>query len=82
MKKAKFLYRWPDGSREYEYKGQQYSVNPNLYTSTALQHRMAQSGIDAAIDLERRRVEYAASHQHRYEDTVDYALNLFWESVN
>ena len=81
VKRAKFQFRMPDGSLEYEYKGRNYSVNPNLYTSTAQQHRHEQMCIDAEIEREQIAAEREANRPHRYEDTAEYGFELFWKSV-
>lgn len=81
-KRAKFLYRNMDGSLEYSYKGHQYSVNPNLYTITAVQHRQEQLCIDVQIEREKKAAEREASKPHRYEDTAEYGFEQFWKFVN
>lgn len=82
VKRAKFLYRNRDGSLEYSYNGRQYSINPNLYTSTAQQHRQEQDRIDEAINLEQRIAEREANKKYRYEDTAEYGFEQFWKMVN
>ena len=81
VKRATFLYRDRDGVLEYSYKGHKYTVNPHLYTSTAQQHRQEQSYIDAQIEREQRAIQREANRPHRYEDTAEYAFELFWKSV-
>lgn len=81
IKRAKFLFRNLDGSLEYSYKGREYSVNPNLYTSTATQHRLEQNCIDAQIEREKKAVEREANKPHRYEDTAEYGFEQFWKYV-
>jgi len=81
-KRGKFLFRWADGSLEYEYKGREYSVNPNLYTSIAQQHRQEQERIDEEIKREHRIAERIANNPYRYEDTAEYGFEQFWKSVN
>jgi hypothetical protein len=81
-KRAKFLYRNSDGSLEYSYNGHQYSINPNLYTSTAQQHRQEQSRIDETINLEQQIAEREANKKYRYEDTAEYGFEQFWKMVN
>ena len=81
MKRAKYLFRWADGSLEYEYKGREYTVNPNLYTSTAAQHRQEQSRIDNEIEREQKIAEREANRPFKYEDTAEYGFNKFWEMV-
>lgn len=76
IKRAKFLYRDRDGILEYSYRGHTYSVNPNLYTSTAQQHRNEQLCIDAQIEREKKAVK-----PHRYEDTAEYGFEQFWKYV-
>ena len=83
-KKAKFLRA--ERSRYgttllYEYRGREYIINPELYTSTATQHRTEQASIDAAIEREERAAAYTASHAPRYEETAQAGFDLFWESV-
>ena len=81
MKKAKFYASYVDGL-EYEYRGRKYTINPHLYTPTAWQHRTAQANIDAAIAREEERMAYYATHATRYEETPEYAMDMFWEYVN
>ena len=52
-KKAKFLDKH-HGVLWYEYRGHEYIVNPQLWTSTADQHRSEQLRIDAEIEREER----------------------------
>ena len=84
-KRAKFLYaehnRWMT-ILWYEYRGRDYTVNTALYTPTAVQHRMAQESIDAAIEREMKDAEYQATHPQRYEDTAEYGFEMFWKMVN
>ena len=56
QKKAKFLYRFK-GVLWYEYRGRTYIVNPELWTSTADQHRTEQAKIDADIEREKKAEE-------------------------
>ena len=81
-KRATFLYRNRDGSLEYSYKGRQYSVNPNLYTSTAQQHRQEQSRIDVAIERDKIISEREANRPFRYEETAEYGFEQFFKMVN
>lgn len=81
VKRAKFQFRMPDGSLEYEYKGRSYSVNPNLYTSTAQQHRQEQERIDIAIEREQIAAEREANRSYCYEDTAEYGFEQFWKMV-
>ena len=53
VKKAKFLYKC-QGVLWYEYRGHTYLVNPQLWTSTAAQHRNEQNHIDAEIEREEK----------------------------
>lgn len=66
----------------YEYRGKTYDVeysNDWTYcTSPArVQHQDAQARIDAEIEAASR-----PQKPYRYEDTAEYALNLFWEYVD
>ena len=81
MKKAKIEFRWPDGSLEYSYRGKNYSVNPNLYTSTAQQHRQEQERIDIAVEREQRVAQREANTPYRYENTAEYGFEIFWNYV-
>lgn len=80
VKKAKFLYKH-NGVLWYEYRGHDYIVNPQLWTSTAAQHRMEQSKIDAEIEKEEMIAKRDAEKEHRYEDTAEYGFEVFWNSV-
>lgn len=80
-KRAKFLRCWyPEGHKTlvYEYRGREYEINPELYTATAIQHRMAQERIDIQIEREQAHAEYERTHPYRYEDTAQAGFDLFW----
>ena len=87
-KKAKFLYADHNKYNKwgtilwFEYRGRKYTVNTALYTSTAVQHRMAQESIDLAIEHEEKQKDYEATHPARYEDTAEYGFNRFWDFIN
>ena len=84
-KKGKFLYADHDGWMTilwYEYRGRKYTINPQLFTPTAVQHRMEQESIDIAIEKEEKAKEYEATHEYRYEDTAQAGFDLFWKYVN
>ena len=70
---------------DFEYRGRTYTVYENRAKGNepiAWQHRNAQTSIDAAIEREEKQREYDATHEHRYEDTAQYAFDCFWNYVN
>lgn len=87
MKKAKYIGKYVDTSfgqhivnLEYEYRGHRYTVYENLNKGNiplSWQHRNAQIEIDAKIEREAK-----PKKPYRYEDTAEYALQLFMESFN
>ena len=81
QKRAKFLYA-DRGVLWYEYRGKDYAVNTELYTSTAQQHKQEQLRIDAEIEREEAVAKREAGKERKYEDTVEYGLEVFFESVN
>lgn len=65
----------------YEYRGMQYDVeyaNDYTYcvTSPKVQHKDAQEKIDKMIEQANKPKE------HKYEDTAEYGLKMFWDLVN
>lgn len=65
----------------YEYRGMQYEVeyaNDWTYcvTPARIQHESAQAEIDKRIEEANK-----PKKEHRYEDTAEYAFNLFWDYV-
>ena len=80
VKKAKFLYKH-NGVLWYEYRGHDYIVNPQLWTSTAAQHRNEQAHIDAEIEREEKNARRDAEKELKYEETADYGFDIFWNSV-
>lgn len=64
---------------QYEYRGKLYDVEyakgmTYCCTSPRTQHMDAQARIDREIDNPKK--------PYRYEDTADYALDMFWNSLN
>ena len=87
MKKAKYIGRWIDTAYgqfvihlEYEYRGHQYEVTENRNKGNiplSWQHENEQGRIDTLIEAENK-----PKKPYRYEDTAEYAFELFWQSVN
>lgn len=73
-KKAKFLYKY-QGVLWYEYRGHEYIVNPQLWTSTAVQHRGEQMRIDAEIEREQK----TKNHTGRPVDLDDIWELMGWD---
>ena len=64
---------------QYEYRGKLYDVEyakgmTYCCTSPRMQHMDAQARIDREIDTPKK--------PYRYEDTADYGLDMFWNSLN
>lgn len=64
----------------YEYRGRRYEVEyasdyTYCVTPAWIQHRDAQERIDRQIEQE------AHPREQRYEDTTEYGLECFWESI-
>lgn len=67
---------------EYEYKGAKYEVEyakgmTYCCTPPHIQHKDAQEKIDKAVEADK-----LPKKQYKYEDTAEYALNMFWDYVN
>lgn len=87
MQKAKYIGKRIDTSfgqclihLEYEYRGHRYEVTENRNKGNiplSWQHKNEQGRIDTLIETESK-----PKKPFRYEDTADYALELFWQSVN
>ena len=87
MEKAKYIGKWIDTSfgqcvihLEYEYLGHRYEVIENRNKGNiplSWQHANEKARIDTLIEMERK-----PKKTYRYEDTAEYALELFWQSVN
>ena len=87
MKRAKFIGKTIDRSYgqhmvylEYEYREHRYTVYENLNKGNiplSWQHKNAQIEIDEKIEREAK-----PKKPFRYEDSAEYALNLFFESFN
>ena len=87
MKKAKYIGKRIDESwgqcmiyLEYEYRGYRYEVYENRSKGNlpfSWQHASEQSRIDTLIEMENK-----PKKPYRYEDSAEYAFELFWQSVN
>lgn len=70
---------------EFEYRGHHYTVTYSSGFSAFkqkpayIQHREAQANIDALIE---NKYEAEEKKAVRYEDTADYAIDMFLEYVN
>lgn len=88
--KAKFIRKYYGSGHErnfvfmdYEYRGREYTVYINTAKGNeplSWQHKSEQARIDRLIELEEIESKQAQK-PYRYEDTVEYALDLFLNMV-
>lgn len=86
MNKAKFIRKYYGRGYDrdsvylvYEYRGHEYTVYENMAKGNvplAWQHRDEQANIDNLIEEQSR-----PKKPYRYEDSAQYALDLFFEAM-